>query len=308
VSIADAFFQSFPAPRWWRSLDFSRRVLAMALVISSVAHAGVLAMRFSLPEASRMKPVDARMDVILVNARHAEKPVKAEALAQANLDGGGDAATGRAKSFLTKSRKNQDGDELREASARVHQLEEEQKKLMTTLRTSNARIAASDARAEAQPDPAQPVPQVSGADLYASSSAILRREAEINKRIEDENARPKRGQITPSTREVEFASYFRQWTDKVERHGNNNYPEAAKGRMYVLVMTASLFADGGLEKVEIDRSSGNREIDAAALRIVRSAGPYGRFSPAMKSKYGVIDFTLTWTFAREDALSVQGRN
>jgi protein TonB len=308
VSIADAFFQSFPAPHWWRSLDFSRRVLAVALVISSIAHAGVLAMRFSLPETSRMKPVDTRLDVILVNARHAEKPVKAEALAQANLDGGGDAATGRAKSFLTRSHKNQDGDELREASARVQQLEEEQKKLMTTLRTSNARIAASDVRPEAQPDPAQPVPQVTGADLYASSSAILRREAEINKRIEDENARPKRGQITPSTREVEFASYFRQWTDKVERHGNNNYPEAAKGRIYVLIMTASLFADGSLEKVEIDRSSGNREIDAAALRIVRSAGPYGRFSPAMKAKYGVIDFTLTWTFAREDALSVQGRN
>ena len=86
------------------------------------------------------------------------------------------------------------------------------------------------------------------------------------------------------------------------------YPEAAKGRRFRLVMTASIFADGRIEKIEIDRPSGNPEVDAAAVRIVKLAGPYGRFSDAMHAKYGVLDLTMTWTFAREDALSVEGSN
>jgi len=308
VSSAAAFSSRFSALHWWRRLDASRRILASALVLSTVAHAGVLAIRFSPPDIFRMRPVENRLDVILVNAKHAEKPAKAEALAQANLDGGGEAARGRAKSFLPRSAQARDGDDLREASARVQQLEEEQKRLLASLKASNAVIAAAPAKPDKQPDPVPQEPRLNSADLYASASSILRREAEINKRIEDENARPKRGYVTPSTREVEYAMYFKQWADKVERHGNNNYPEAAKGRRYRLVMTVSLFADGRVEKVEIDRGSGNREVDAAAVAIVRAAGPYGRFSPAMQARYGVLDLTMTWTFAREDALSVEGSN
>jgi len=264
--------------------------------------------QFTPPGMFRMRPVENKLDVILVNAKHDQKPVKAEALAQANLDGGGEAQAGRAKSFLPKSRRSQDGEELRAAAARVQQLEDEQKRLMTALRSSSAKIPPTDARPEAQPEPQPSTPQKTGADLYANMQAILRREAEINRTIEEQNARPKRGQITPSTQEVEYAMYFKQWADKVERYGNHNYPEAAKGRRYRLVMTVSLFADGRIEKIEIDRSSGNREVDEAARRIVRTAGPYGRFSQAMIARYGVLDLTMTWTFAREDALSVEGSN
>jgi protein TonB len=308
VSVADAFFSRFPAPAWWRKLDSSRRILAFAVLVSTAAHAGVLAVQFTPPGMFRMRPVENKLDVILVNAKHDQKPVKAEALAQANLDGGGEAQAGRAKSFLPKSRRSQDGEELRAAAARVQQLEDEQKKLLTSLRNSSAKTPPTDARPEAQPEPQPSTPQKTGADLYANMQAILRREAEINRTIEEQNARPKRGQITPSTQEVEYAMYFKQWADKVERYGNHNYPEAAKGRRYRLVMTVSLFADGRIEKIEIDRSSGNREVDEAARRIVRTAGPYGRFSQAMIARYGVLDLTMTWTFAREDALSVEGSN
>ncbi|MBL8380936.1 MAG: TonB family protein [Burkholderiales bacterium] len=308
MSIAEAFFQTFPAPPWWRRMDTSQRILAAALIFSTAAHAGLLILKFTPPEALRLRPVENKLDVILVNARHASKPAKPDALAQANLDGGGEAAQGRAKSFLPKTARAQDGEDLRELSARVRQLEEEQKKLLTSLASTNSRIAASDARPDPQPDPAPTATQPTGLDLLASTRQILRAEAEIARRIEDENARPKRGYLTPSTREVEYALYFRQWAEKVERHGNNNYPEAAKGRNYRLTMTVSLFADGNIEKIEIDRGSGTREVDAAAVRIVRAAGPYGRFSQEMRRRYGVLDLTMTWTFARSDALSVEGSN
>ena len=286
-------------------MEASQRIFTTALVISTVAHAGVLALQFVPPEAPRMKTLEAPLDVILVNARHPTKPVKAEALAQANLDGGGDAAKGRAKSFLTRSRAVQDGEQLSEAAARQQQLEDEQRKLLSKLQDSPTKVASAEVRPEQQTDPRPLQAQVTGAELLARAQAILRREAEIYKRIEDENARPKRGYVTPSTREVEYALYFKQWADKVERIGNINYPEAARGRVYRLVMTVSVFADGRVEKVEIDRSSGTREVDNAARRIVKLAEPYGRFSPQMMSRYGVLDLTMTWTFSRADALSVE---
>ena len=118
MSIVEAFFQTFPAPLWWRKLDASQRILVAALLLSSVAHAGVLAMKFTPPEAFRLRPVEAKLDVILVNAKHTQKPVAAEALAQANLDGGGEAAKGRAKSVLPKTQQVQDGAELPEAEVR----------------------------------------------------------------------------------------------------------------------------------------------------------------------------------------------
>lgn len=305
MSITEAFFQTFPAPQWWCRLDTSQRVFTSALMLSTMVHAAALTVHFVAPDAPRLKPLETPLDVILVNAKHTSKPVKAEALAQANLDGGGEAAKGRAKSFLTRSRVNQDGDQLSDASARVQQLESEQKKLMSQIRDAPARVSRDEARTEQQPEPKPLQTQVSGLEMLASAQAILRKEAEIAKRIEDENARPKRGYITPSTREVEYAMYFKQWADKVERIGNINYPEAARGRSYRLVMTVSVLADGQVEKIEIDRSSGTRALDDAAKRIVRLGAPYGRFSAQMQSRYGVLDLTMTWTFSRADELSVE---
>ena len=274
-------------------------------MLSTAVHAGALTLKFVAPDAPRLKPLETPLDVILVNAKHTSRPVKAEALAQANLDGGGEAAKGRAKSFLTRSRVNQDGEQLSDAAARVQQLESEQKKLMSQLMDSPARINKDEVKPEHQPETKPDQPRVSGLELMASAQALLRKEAEIAKRIEDENARPKRGYVTPSTREVEYAMYFKQWAEKVERIGNINYPEAARGRSYRLVMTVSVLADGQVEKIEIDRGSGARAIDDAAKRIVRLGAPYGRFSALMQSRYGVLDLTMTWTFSRADALSVE---
>ena len=305
MSFAEAFTQTFPGPDWWRALDGSQRALSVALAFSLVAHASVLAVHFSVPEQFRMQSREMQLDVILVNAKHASKPVKAEALAQANLDGGGDAAKGRAQSFLTASKQSQDGDRLQQVATRMQQLEAEQKKLLSKVTDSPNKIAAAIAKPQDQPTPAPPIPQMTGTELRDNSIAILRQEAEIAKRIADENARPKRGYVTPSTREVAYAMYYKQWADKVERIGNNNYPDAARGRNYRMTLTVSVLADGKVEKIEVEKSSGSRDIDNAARRIVKMGEPYGRFSPQMMAEYGVLDLTMTWTFSRTEALSVE---
>jgi protein TonB len=305
VSVAEAFVQTFPAPEWWQRLDASQRVFSIALAVSIVAHAGLLAVRFGIPDEFRLRSGDVPLDVILVNAKHASKPTKAEALAQANLDGGGDAAKGRATSFLTASQRSQDGDQLQQAAARMQQLEAEQRRLMMAITETPNKIAAPDPRAQQQPDPAPPSPQTQGADARNNAQALLRQEAEIAKRIADENARPKRGSVTPSTREVVYATYLKNWADRVEERGNRFYPPEARGKTYKLVMTVSVLANGSVERVLIEKSSGSKTIDAAAKRIVHDAQPYKRFSKEILEKYGVLDLTMTWTFSRSEALNLE---
>ena len=76
------------------------RFLYIAIGISVVAHAAMLAVRFVAPTPAPVKPTDPGLEVILVNAKHNKAPLKAEALAQANLDGGGNVDKGRSKSCL----------------------------------------------------------------------------------------------------------------------------------------------------------------------------------------------------------------
>jgi protein TonB len=285
-------------------MDASQRILTTALAISFVAHAGLLGVRFSPPDAFRLRSGEVPLDVVLVNAKHASKPTKADALAQANLDGGGNAEKGRAQSFLTASRRSQDGDQLQAAAARMQQLEAEQRRLMLAMK-DGSKLAAADPRAQQQPDPSPPTPATMGADARNNTQAILREEAVIAKRIADENARPKRHSVTPSTREVVYATYLKSWADRVEVIGNNNYPPEARGRSYQLLMTVSVLANGKVEKIEIDRSSGSKAIDAAAERIVRRGQPYQVFSKEILAQYGVLDLTMTWTFSRGEALNVE---
>jgi protein TonB len=310
VSVAEAFTQTFPAPEWWRRMDVSQRVLTLALALSTLAHAGLLAVKFAPPDAFHLHPIEDKLDVILVNARHTSKPVKAEALAQVSLNGGGDAAKGRAQSFLTASKVMQDGDQLQAAAARAQQLEAEQRRLLTSLQSDRAKLAVP-APKQNQPDVAPPTPELNGVDPKRQSALDIKRmEAELAKRIADENARPKRGYITPSTQEVIFAAYRNHWVESIEKIGSDprNFPAKARGGTYSLLVTVSVLADGRVENIEIVRSSGIPEIDRAAERIVKRGEPYERFTPKMKAEYGVIDLTLTWTFSRNAALSVESQH
>jgi protein TonB len=110
--------------------------------------------------------------------------------------------------------------------------------------------------------------------------------------------------VGANAREYAFARYVEDWVTKVERVGNVNYPEAARrqGIYGSLKLTVSIFADGRIETVEIDRSSGSKLLDAAAVRIVELAAPYARFPDDMRQKADILSITRTWTFTRSDHL------
>ncbi len=275
----------------------------IALAVSVAAHAGLLALRFAAPEAFRHQPADPGLEVVLVNAKHDRAPAKADALAQANLDGGGTAEAGRAKSPLPDLRKVEDGDSIKALQRRIAELERLQQNVLTRAR-GGGDFTAPPVTEREKPDPTR-----TGNDNIDTTRAISRTSAEIFERIEEENRRPKRTQITPSTRQVGYALYYKSMQKRIEEVGTLNFPQQAGRKLYGdLVVYIPVFQDGTLYLGDggprVERSSGNPALDRAALEIVRRSAPFGAFPANMRTQ-GKDDLWEVFTrfrFTREDKM------
>ena len=286
-------------PAFLANMETAQRHLALALGVSLLLHGMVLAIHFKLPEALSRASEHA-LDVILVNSKSHIRPTAAQAKAQNNLDGGGNTEDDRrAKTPLPPSPRSSEGNELIEAQRRVAELEAQQQRAMTQLKS--ARSIASE-RQVSDPIP-QPTPALTGADMASTALAIARIEGQIARQLEEYNQRPRKKFIGARTEEYRFAQYVEDWRQKIERIGNLNYPEAARGKEYgSLLLTVIIRASGDLERVEINRSSGSKLLDDAARRIVLLAAPYAQFPEAIRRDTDIIEITRTWTFTNADRL------
>jgi protein TonB len=273
--------------------------LWLAITISLAVHAVLMTLHFSFPDTSKAMR-DKALDIILVNARSEKKPNEAQALAQANLDGGGNTDENRrVKTPLPPKPQQTTGTEIESMQRRVREIEVAQKKMLTAAKTARAVAAARNA--EEQPTP---VTSLSGLDLADSARAMARLEGEINKSVDEYNKRPRTRFIGARTKEYRFAQYIESWRQKVERIGTLNYPEEARGKLYgSLVLTASINHDGSLNRVDINRSSGYKVLDDAAKRIVRMAAPYADFPPDIRRDTDILEITRTWYFTQGDQVS-----
>jgi protein TonB len=256
--------------------------LAIAVIASVLAHGALLAVRFVSPESFRAPPTDPGMEVILVNAKHANKPLKADALAQANLDGGGRADTGRAKSPLPDMRRSEDGDNVKTSEARIAHLQKLQDELLTQARTKTA-VTAAPITEKSKPDPAP-----TSSELLETARALARPIAEISQTIEDQNKRPRKTFITPSTQAVGYAMYYKTMQKRIEELGTLNFPQQDGRKLYgELVVQIPVFQDGTIYMkeggIKVLQSSGKPALDNAALAIVRRSAPFGKFPPNMLS-------------------------
>ena len=289
-----------------RRVANDRRLLAIAIATSLLFHAVLLALRFAAPASERIKPFDAGLAVILVNAKQDAAPLKAEALAQANLDGGGNADAGRARSPLPNMERIADGNAFEMQRQRVAELERTQQRLLAQLAARNAQaVPVGEA-----PDK----PQLDGRNIRSVEQIqmMARREAEIARDISDYNKRPLKTQLTPSTREASYALYYTALQKKIEQTGTLNFPQQDGKKIYgELIVYIPVYQDGSLYEKEggprIERSSGNLALDAAALAIVRRSAPFGRF-PAALARDGrehVWEIITRFTFTREQQLETQ---
>lgn len=278
------------------------KVLVTALTVSIGLHMTVLAVRFVDPEFLRVRSTDPPLEIILVNARSESRPGKAEALAQANLDGGGANEAGRRTSPLPSSQQVLDGDALDSARRMVEQLEEEQKKLLVALKDSLQMRPLP--RREAMTEAVRP-----GSMDEETRERLARAQAEIAKQVSDYQKRPRRHHFMPSTSEYRYARYVEDWRARVEKIGNENYPDEARGKVYgALRMTVAVRKDGSVVEAAIDKSSGSPVLDRAARRIVNMAAPFPPFPPEIASDTDVLEITRTWIFTNDQMSTRTGGN
>ncbi|MDX8379419.1 MAG: TonB family protein [Gallionella sp.] len=248
-----------------------------------------------LPKPRITSDIMQPLHVVLVNSKSKSKPIKADALAQASLDGGGNTKKDRqAKSMLPTIGDDQHVNPEKMAR-RVARLEAESKRMLTQLKKSY-RLT--------RPQPKKMEHTETAEDLVQRSLEIARLEAQISKNTDYYQKIPRRKFIGARTREYRFAQYVEDWRIKVERIGNLNYPEQAKRKQVYgkLQLSVSIRADGSVEGIEVSRSSGHRLLDAAAIRIVRLAGPFSPLPPSIRKDIDILTITRTWSFTPSDKL------
>ena len=272
-------------------------ILPITLAVSVVLHAIVLLITFAPPVFDGTKFVP-HLDVVLVNSKSLAKPLKADALAQSNLDGGGNTeAERRAKTNLPKLKEAEPAPNVQLASRQVQRLEEEAQRLLQL--SQSAQVTADLTR------PAPELPREAMLEDPAAQQQRLRiaqLEAQIAKEWEEYQKLPRRKFIGARTEGVVYAQYVDQWRQRVEKIGTEYFPDEARRRKLYgsLVMTVHIRADGSVEKVEIDRSSGYRLLDSAARRAVDLAGPFPPFPPAVRKDWDILSISRTFSYTRSD--------
>ncbi|MEO5733707.1 MAG: TonB family protein [Rubrivivax sp.] len=275
----------------WRDLS----TLQWALLVSVTAHVVPLTVRFVDPDRFERAFRDTPLEVILVNARSNEAPAKAQAIAQANLAGGGEADAGRATSPLPPSPTVQLGDADDDARRSIDRMQQEQQALLTQIRREVAALPPPDPQRENGAEPQREVDE--------RRRQLLQLLAEIEKRINDESARPKKRYISPATREEVYAIYYDTLRRRIEERGTRNFPEANGHKLYgELTMNVTVDAAGRVVEADIVKPSVSRRLDMQAVAIVRAASPFGPFTPGMRAKADQIVVTSRFRFTREDGL------
>ncbi len=263
--------------------------LQVALFVSLALHAGLLS--FKLVDPARFERLfkDSPLEVILVNtqAPAKDKPQRAQALAQTSLTGGGDARQGRATSPLPDAAQRQTGLGSEQLQQQLSALQEQQSLMLSQVKKLLAELPATN-------------PKEQSSKVEQQRQQLLKMLAEIEQRIQEENARPRKRYLSPSTREVAYAKYYDQLKRKIETTGTRNFPEKQGQKLYgTLTMIVTVDARGKVMSTEVVESSGQPDLDRRAQAIANQAGPFGPFTTAMRRQADQLALVSRFIFSRD---------
>lgn len=269
-----------------------------ALCASLAVHAVLLTVRFIDPETFNRVFQDTPLDVILVNAKSSERPDKPQALAQFALAGGGEAQQGRATTPLPPSLVTALGDAAQDSQRKLATLQEQQALLLAELKKQLANLPPPVLT------PAEQTPQARAEEERRRQTIKLL--AEIERRVQQENARPRKRYFSANTQAAVYALYYDAMRQRIEAKGTENFPTAAGNKLYgELTMIVTVNHDGQVLGAEVVRSSGNRTLDRRAQAIARSAGPFGAFSAAMRREFDQYAVVASFRFTRDETVELR---
>jgi len=267
--------------------------LALTVVFSAMLHGVILlGVGFSAAQAPSAPPM---LDVILVATSTRDKPDKADFLAQANQEGGGDldhperpTAVGNAPTLKPDPG---EAEQIQEAAAPRAATDAEAPVLTTSAAAAD--VASSDTAPQNVPSA---LPESD--ELRELQREIAALAAEQDRRRQDYAQRPNKKFVTAQTQEYFYAAYVRAWDLRIERLSNDEYPaQFARHRLHgELIMAVEIRADGSVAHAEIVNSSGHRVLDESALQIVRRAAPYPALPRNPDERVDILHITRTWQF------------
>jgi len=274
------------------------RVNAMhaALLVSLAAHGALLGWQLHAPAAATPRSfAQAPLDVILVNGRSAEAPASAGAVAQANLAGGGSADSGRLSSPMPADRPQEIGESNENARLRSQRAAERQQQLLAQVQRDLSLLPP--------PDPAHEDGSPDAADTRETRQQLMALLAEIERTTHLDNARPRRRFVSADTREAVYALYYDALRRRIETQGTRHFPQTQGQKLYgELTMNLTVDTAGRVLEAQILQPSKTPALDQRALAIVRSAAPFGNFTPEMRREADQLVVSARFRFTRDDKL------
>ena len=240
------------------------------------------------------------LDVTIVaeTDQHIDRPDRAEYLAQASQEGGGNtsehvrptAAEDTASPIDNLGQET--GDSFDDSTTHERSADE----LLASTRGLEQRVM-DNPRAEPQPDRQTAMALEKGSE----TSLPLPRDTTATLLIHDDD--PRQLIISADTEESSVAGYLDNWKRRIEAVGNEYFPELGNvdGLTGSPTVEVSISSSGDLAEVVILKSSGSRVVDKAALDILRRASPFDPFPAEIRNDYDSLRFAYKWLFAEDVA-------
>ena len=264
----------------------------------------ILGVTFALPKL-RDLPGLPSLEITLVQTASDKRTLDPEFLAQANQEGGGDSdAAEIAKNPLPVREISPINRDFPTFQSTPQKQIKSEREMITLLSQDSSRKIKEQV---SQPDNKELQLQPPNLGLMARAEILEERarlNAEISRTWQEFQKRPRHKFLNARTQEYKYAAYMDSWRAKVERIGNLNYPDEAKRRHLTgnLLLDVALNADGSINQISVRRSSGQKILDDAAIRIVELSAPFAPFPPEIREDLDVLHITRTWKF-NESGLS-----
>lgn len=267
--------------------------LGFTLFMAASLHAAlILGVSFSDRLAQEKSPT---IDVTLATHNDQVENLEADFIAEAAQLASGDAEEALEQTTTQEAEifANEVNEVIPDPRAAVEESQLEEKVLLATEVAREEQVTDESVDAKDANDSKA----ISASNAYESLAQEI---ASLEARIAQEQQLSAKGPrvkrlSSVSTKSAAEAAYLNMWRQKVERIGNANYPAGVVGSLRMLVVIRE---DGTLKEVRLLDSSGHKDLDEAALRIVRLAAPYPDFSVEMRKDYDVLEIIRTWQFSQ----------
>ena len=275
-------------------------ILPTALGVAAVLHLAVI---FGVGfDASEEQYIPPSLEVVLVKDLTNNAPETANYLAEHAQQGGGESTDRKRPSAPrrgnTPTEKNGTAPSPVPASS-PKQVQTRETAVITQI------FSDQQVQEKEQQQQNQKIQQAREREALQRQQEIARLTAEIARAVERQASRPRTMYVTASTKKSTAANYMLNWVQKVERIGNLNFPAQSINSAGSLVLVVGISKHGSITKISVQRSSGDKGLDDAAIEIVNMAAPFPPMSAQLAQETDILYITRTWQFNADHSLTTR---